>query len=93
MVSMRWGGTVTSSGIGGRRMVTSMIRSDEVTGYQRMEPQRRRNAGAPSLGITRALADDSNGNRTQVTGVGADSYAVNSLNEYTSDTNTGHNAL
>ena len=32
---------------------------------------------------------DNNGNRTQVTGSGADTYAINNLNQYTSDANTG----
>ena len=63
--------------------------SDEVTGYQRDGNLNGDGTVSAVFGNNTSLAYDSNGNRTQVTGVGADSYAVNSLNEYTSDTNTG----
>ena len=63
--------------------------SDEVTGYQRDGNLNGDGTVSAVFGNNTSLAYDSNGNRTQVTGVGADSYTVNNLNQYTNDTNTG----
>ena len=62
---------------------------DQLTGYKRDGTLNGDGTvTVPSWNNTN-LVYDNNGNRTQVTGVGADTYSVNSLNQYTSDTNTG----
>ena len=63
--------------------------SDEVTGYQRDGNLNGDGTVSAVLGNNTTLAYDNNGNRAQVTGVGADSYTINSLNQYTSDAVTG----
>jgi RHS repeat-associated protein len=63
--------------------------SDEVTGYQRDGNLNGDGTVSAVLGNNTTLAYDNNGNRAQVTGVGADTYTVNNLNQYTNDTNTG----
>ena len=62
---------------------------DELTGYQRDGDLNMDGTVSASFWNNTGLQYDANGNRTQVTGSGADSYAVNSLNQYTSDANTG----
>jgi RHS repeat-associated protein len=63
--------------------------SDEVTGYQRDGNLNGDGTVSVVLGNNTNVVYDNNGNRTQVTGVGADTYTVNNLNQYTNDTNTG----
>src|SRR5213082_3482633 len=63
--------------------------SDEVTGYQRDGTLNGDGTVSANFWNNTNVVYDNNGNRTQVTGSGADSYAINNLNQYTSDANTG----
>jgi RHS repeat-associated protein len=62
---------------------------DELTGYQRDGDLNMDGSVSAAFWNNTTLAYDNNGNRAQVTGIGADSYTVNNLNQYTNDTNTG----
>ena len=62
---------------------------DELTGYKRDGDLNMDGTVSASFWNNTNLVYDNNGNRTQVTGVGADTYTVNSLNQYTNDSNTG----
>jgi RHS repeat-associated protein len=63
--------------------------SDEVTGYQRDGTLNGDGTVSASFWNNSGLVYDNNGNRTQVTGSGANSYVINNLNQYTSDAVTG----
>ena len=63
--------------------------SDEVTGYQRDGTLNGDGTVSASFWNNTGIHYDNNGNRTQVTGSGANSYAINDLNQYTSDAVTG----
>jgi RHS repeat-associated protein len=62
---------------------------DEVTGYKRDGTLNGDATVSAGFWNNTNLVYDNNGNRTQVTGVGADNYTTNNLNQYTHDSNTG----
>jgi YD repeat-containing protein len=61
--------------------------SDELTGYKRDGSLNSDGTVSAAFWNNTALSYDGTGNRVQVTGNGANSYSVNSLNQYTSDAN------
>jgi hypothetical protein len=62
---------------------------DELTGYQRDGDLNMDGSVSAGFWNNTTLVYDNNGNRTQVTGVGADTYTANGLNQYSHDSNTG----
>ena len=64
--------------------------SDEVTGYQRDGTLNGDGTVSASFWNNTNVVYDNNGNRTQVTGSGAATYAVNNLNQYDNVSNIGN---
>jgi RHS repeat-associated protein len=64
--------------------------SDEVTGYQRDGTLNGDGTVSASFWNNTGIHYDNNGNRTQVTGSGANSYTINNLNQYDNVSNIGN---